>query len=234
MLDEEWYEDHYCIVTEDTVFELREDSKAVTACIPNRYSTWVEEDTPETPSKYGNTNLFRHVYFETCGWAPIYEEPVKYSLLKGNDIVIFDGPNGPRKYTVNWTCLSLAGRDNDIIFQDLGVDKYQLASKMYGYSVHIGDWPSFITKDYKAATNLVNELHRLCAEARSSAPTQSNSKTTISYEQEKHPRNRSISFQPKSVILQGDDIKISRVQTVRASGIRCPTGEIKCRSGNSY
>lgn len=174
MLDEEWYEDHYCIVTEDTVFELREDSKAVTACIPSRYPTWVEEDTPETPSKYGNTNLFRHVYFETCGWAPIYEEPVKYSLLKGNDIVIFDGPNGPRKYTVNWTCLSFQGRDNDIIFQDLGVDKYQLASKMYGYSIYSGNWPSFNSKDYKAATNLVNELHRLCAEAKSSVQQTTN------------------------------------------------------------
>ena len=174
MLDEEWYEDHYCIVTEDTVFELREDSKVVTACIPSRYPTWVKEDTPETPSKYGNTNLFRHVYFEKYGWAPIYEEPVKYSLLKGNDIVIFDGPNGPRKYTVNWTCLSFQGGDNDTIFKDLRVDKYQLASKMYGYSIHSGDWPSFNSKDYKAATNLVNELHRLCAEAKSSVQQTTN------------------------------------------------------------
>lgn len=166
--------------------------------------------------------------------CPAPEEPVKQESLKENDIVIFDGPNGPRKYTVSWTCLSLRSGDNDTIFQDLGVDKYQLASKMYGYSVYTGDWPSFNTKDYKAATNLVNELHRLCAEARSSAPTQSNSKTTISYEQEKHPSARSISFQPKSVILQGDDIKISRVQAVRASGVRCSAGEIKCRSGHSY
>jgi hypothetical protein len=166
--------------------------------------------------------------------CPAPEEPVKQESLKENDIVIFDGPNGPRKYTVNWTCLSFKGGDNDTIFKDLRVDKYQLASKMYGYSIYSGDWPSFNSKDYKAATNLVNELHRLCAEAKSSAHTQNNSKTTISYEQEKHPRDRSISFQPKSVILQGDDIKISRVQAVRASGVRCPAGEIKCRSGHSY
>lgn len=167
--------------------------------------------------------------------SQFFDEPVEEELLKYGDIVVFDGPNGPRKYSVADKFLAHhATNENDAIFNDLGVDKYQLARKMYGYPSHTEGWPEFITKDYKAATNLVNELHRLCAEARSSAPTQSNSKTTISYEQEKHPRDRSISFQPKSVILQGDDIKISRVQAVRASGVRCSAGEIKCRSGHSY
>jgi hypothetical protein len=52
---------------------------------------------------------------------------------------------------------------NAAIFKALDIsedEKYELATKYYGYSVSQGVWPSY--KDYKSATELVKYLYDLC------------------------------------------------------------------------
>lgn len=88
--------------------------------------------------------------------------------LKPNDRVVFVVQNYKLEYAVENTHLSIkfSGispyKDNDAIFQLLGIDKYGFASNAYGYKVDSGMWPSFHIHDYEAATRLVEQLQILC------------------------------------------------------------------------
>lgn len=91
--------------------------------------------------------------------------------LKHDDRVSFRGISVEGKpfvlsYKVkhNYLATRAFGEDNDIIFKQLGLkkDKYKLASKVYGYKVISGYWPSSVDYDYGALTKLVIVLFQRC------------------------------------------------------------------------
>jgi len=83
---------------------------------------------------------------------------VKIKFIVGDDFYV---------YEVSSSYLDLrkssAGYTNAAIFNALGIsedEKYELATKYYGYSISQGVWPSY--QDYDAATELVKHLYDLC------------------------------------------------------------------------
>ena len=104
------------------------------------------------------------IYAEIISQAKVENASI---ILKENDIVVFKGPNGDREYKVYSSYLvhKGLGKDNSIIFEDLGIDSKVLAQECYGYYTSLGDWPTSKPSDYEALTRLVNKLHELCTEA---------------------------------------------------------------------
>lgn len=83
------------------------------------------------------------------------------NILKNYDIVYLK----EEEYIVSVTCLnSKDNRDNDGIFNKLGLNKYEFCSKYYGYEVKVGSWPVFNVDDYKAATRVVKALFEIIEE----------------------------------------------------------------------
>jgi hypothetical protein len=83
---------------------------------------------------------------------------VKIKFIVGDDFYVYEvGPSylDLRKTSAEYT--------NAAIFNALGIsedEKYELATKYYGYPVSQGIWPSY--QDYKSATELVKHLYDLC------------------------------------------------------------------------
>jgi hypothetical protein len=83
---------------------------------------------------------------------------VKIKFIVGDDFYV---------YEVNSSYLDLRKTSgeysNAAIFNALGIsedEKYELATKYYGYHVSQGVWPSY--RDYDTATELVKHLYDLC------------------------------------------------------------------------
>jgi hypothetical protein len=92
-------------------------------------------------------------------------EELEGCTLAVGDTVIFPGSMFVGKeidtYTVHSTHLSHIHGANSSIFRRLGLDKYRFCSEAYGYYVHTGAWPSFMSRDYEAATRVVLALYRV-------------------------------------------------------------------------
>jgi hypothetical protein len=87
--------------------------------------------------------------------------------LKFDDKVIFRVGDKVLNYQVRTNHLDYVdGARNYKVFELLGITKdkerYEFASKIYGYKVKEGDWPCFKDQDYAAATELVKALYDLC------------------------------------------------------------------------
>lgn len=100
--------------------------------------------------------------------AKIISKPLAYG-----DTVVFDGPNGPLKYTISRNHLIYDHGLNSQIFTDLGIshdETYILCDEAYGYISYISDrgasWPTFKNSDYAAARRIIEKLHKLCRQAK--------------------------------------------------------------------
>jgi hypothetical protein len=88
--------------------------------------------------------------------------------LKFDDKVIFRVGNEVLHYQVKHNHLVYQDEDkyNHRVFTLLEMitqkERWEFASKIYGYQVVAGDWPCFRVDDYAAATELVKALHDLC------------------------------------------------------------------------
>jgi len=87
--------------------------------------------------------------------------------LSFDDEVIFKVGDNVLHYKVRVNHLIYVdGARNYEVFKLLGITKdkerYEFASKIYGYKVKEGDWPVFKDWDYAAATELVKHLYDLC------------------------------------------------------------------------
>lgn len=100
------------------------------------------------------------------------DDVLKHGLKHGTTILF---PGTTTEYTVEGRPELCAaglyldagvGHANAFIFDELGLDKYQFCSMMYGYGHNDGDWPETGGKDYQALTRAVICLMHL-AEARS-------------------------------------------------------------------
>ena len=85
-----------------------------------------------------------------------------YASLVGNtlaeqDEVVFFYKGVTYKYRVNHNHLSHNG-SNEKIFRVLGLQKYTLATQIYGYTSVDGDWPQSNMYDFEALTKLVLKL----------------------------------------------------------------------------
>lgn len=83
---------------------------------------------------------------------------VKIKFIVGDDFYIYE-------VTPNYLDLKKTSKEysNGAIFIALGInegEKYELATKYYGYSVSQGCWPSY--QDYDTAAELVKHLYDLC------------------------------------------------------------------------
>lgn len=54
--------------------------------------------------------------------------------------------------------------NNDKIFNELGLDKYAVCTKCYGYDAGFGSFPVCADNDYAALTRLVDYLQQKCKE----------------------------------------------------------------------
>ncbi len=85
--------------------------------------------------------------------------------LKTQDIIEFTIEKQIIKYHVCNCCLfdhiNNNVHDNDKIFRLLKIDKYDIATKAYGYKSLAGVWPTSRTDDYPALTRLVAELYKI-------------------------------------------------------------------------
>jgi len=68
------------------------------------------------------------------------------------------------RYDVRDNFLQYEGDGNDIVFNLLGIGKYEFASIHYGYHSNNGGWPVAKMRDFKALTNLVCALFELIIE----------------------------------------------------------------------
>lgn len=87
----------------------------------------------------------------------------KYGLSLG-DTVIFNVNNKKLQYEVCSNHLTGKLIINDRIFSELGIipfEKYEFASKIYGYKTSTGSWPSCREDDFEALTKLVKFLYTL-------------------------------------------------------------------------
>lgn len=87
----------------------------------------------------------------------------KYTLSLG-DTVIFNINNRKLQYEVCSDHLTGKLIINDRIFSELGIipfEKYEFASKIYGYQTSAGSWPSCREDDFEALTKLVKFLYTL-------------------------------------------------------------------------
>jgi hypothetical protein len=83
---------------------------------------------------------------------------VKIKFIVGDDFYLYEV--GPSYLDLRKTSV---GYSNDAIFNALGIsedEKYELATKYYGYPVSQGSWPWY--KDYDTAAELVKHLYDLC------------------------------------------------------------------------
>lgn len=87
----------------------------------------------------------------------------KYTLSLG-DTVIFNIDNTRLQYEVCSDHLTGKLIINDKVFSELGItpfEKYEFASKIYGYHTANGSWPSCRENDFKALTELVKCLYTI-------------------------------------------------------------------------
>ena len=87
----------------------------------------------------------------------------KYTLSLG-DTVIFNINNRTLQYEVCSDHLTGKLIINDRVFSELGItpyEKYEFASKIYGYHTANGTWPSSREDDFKSLTELVKFLYTL-------------------------------------------------------------------------
>ena len=85
--------------------------------------------------------------------------------LKENDKIYFTVDGEVHQYIVGASFLNHTTRQNDGIFDALGLEreeKLALASEHYGYRADQGDWPEYKSNDFAAATRLMKALHDLC------------------------------------------------------------------------
>ena len=91
-----------------------------------------------------------------------------YGQLKGNtlregDIVSFNVKDRELNYVVKNKYLDFSDPwRNEAVFDELGLSKFDLAEKEYGYKPGRGGWPDFKTGDFEAATRLVLAIYRTC------------------------------------------------------------------------
>lgn len=99
------------------------------------------------------------------------DDVLKHGLKHGTKILF---PGTTTEYTVEGRAVLYCdglylyadpARPNGFIFDDLGLDKYQFCTLMYGYEHKDGDWPETAGADYPALTRAVVCLMHL-AEAR--------------------------------------------------------------------
>ena len=94
--------------------------------------------------EYGTLRQAVYVYF------PVGEETIKYQVRENylNTITINSGDEV---------------FNNDIIFELLNIDRFELAKKVYGYDVEaVGIyWPCSKRDDYPALTRLVKEIYKI-------------------------------------------------------------------------
>lgn len=91
-----------------------------------------------------------------------YEELAGKTLVKGDELVfIFE----MEKYNYSVECDYLKSRSsgNDSIIIDLGLDKYQFATTVYGYDVISGGFPETKRDDYEALTKITLAIFQLCS-----------------------------------------------------------------------
>ena len=87
----------------------------------------------------------------------------KYTLSLG-DTVIFNINNNKLQYEVCSDHLKGQLIINDRVFSELGItpfEKYEFASKIYGYQSSSGSWPSCREDDFKSLTELVKFLYMI-------------------------------------------------------------------------
>jgi hypothetical protein len=93
-------------------------------------------------------------------------EDIKNKNIKEGDTIIFYLNGFNYNYTVYHDHLNIFDSStsyNQTIFAKLGIDdqKYQIASKYYGYSSMAGDWPYCKKEDYNALKSLICHLYTL-------------------------------------------------------------------------
>ena len=99
----------------------------------------------------------------------IYSKSIEllHKTLVKNDVVIFRIGNKIYSYVVLDDKLESPCFLNDIIFQELNLNKNLISTQTYGY--FLGDyqaheWPYCFPQDYKALTRLTIKLLQICEE----------------------------------------------------------------------
>lgn len=85
-------------------------------------------------------------------------------LLKWGDNVYFRIGDRTITYKVNSTHLMNYDGSNSIIFDELGLDKYAVCTKCYGYDAGYGSFPTCHGEDFEALTRLIDYLQQKCKE----------------------------------------------------------------------
>ena len=86
--------------------------------------------------------------------------------LKNRQEIIFTIKDKNYIYTVysNHLCIKNLEYNNDQIFKDLKLDKYEFFSNCYGYEPGVGSWSESKNGDYFALTKVVVALFPYCDE----------------------------------------------------------------------
>lgn len=122
------------------------------------------------PSQQPNKGSFPEYRENDLAAATAIVEALKEECAKANhnvkwgDMVYFRVGDHTLAYRVTSTHLTCDYDSNNIIFEELELDKYAVCTQCYGYDAGYGSFPTCQYEDFEALTRLIDYLQQKCME----------------------------------------------------------------------